>query len=91
MKLWRNQPDHDNWRKPFSNREKAGVYLGFSAMFATLIFSEWRSPKIPPFSGRYSWLFSSLYQLNNSFGILSIYILFATVLLVLGTFKWFEK
>lgn len=60
-------------------------------MFATLTFSEWHSPKIPPFSGRYSWLYSSLYQLNNSFGILSFYILFATVLLVLGTLKWFEK
>ncbi len=91
MKLWHNQPNQDNWRKPFSHREKAGLYFGFSVMFVVMTLSELHAPTIPPFSGRYSWLFSSLYQLNNNFGVLSFYILFALVFFVLGTSKWFEK
>jgi hypothetical protein len=36
MKLWRGQPDHDHWKRPFSSREKAWAYLGLAAVCAAL-------------------------------------------------------
>jgi hypothetical protein len=91
MKLWRGQPDHDNWRLPFSSREKAGMYLGISAMLLVLTLSELYTPSVPPFAGRYSWLHSTFYQLNSDFGIIGFYSLIALIIFIVGTLKWFEK
>ena len=91
MKLWRGQPDHNHWRKPFTNRQLANVWLGFSAFVILLALLEWRNPKLPPFSGRYSWLYSSLYNINNSSGILIFYIAIAVILMFFGISKWLKK
>lgn len=91
MKLWRGQPDHNYWRRPFNSREKAGVFLGLAGMCLTLALSELNSPSLPPFTGRYDWFHSLLYQLNSEFGIVSFYILTATIFLIIGVSKWFEK
>jgi hypothetical protein len=69
MKLWRGQPDHDHWRRPFSSTEKAVAWAGFGLCFLVLGAVNWLTPQAPPFSGKWSWLHSALYETFGPRGI----------------------
>jgi predicted membrane metal-binding protein len=91
MKLWRNQPDHDNWRKPFTSRERAYLWLGFSGVFCLLALSEWLHPQQPLFSGKLSWLYSLAYTNFGSMGIFGLMLVISVLLLIAGVFRWFDR
>src|SRR5262245_40946735 len=68
MKLWRGEPDHPYWKTPFSPKEKALVALGLGAGFLLLGAYDWLNPRVPPFSGRWSWVSSWAYYTLGTHG-----------------------
>jgi len=69
MKLFRGQPDHDHWRRPFTPTEKANAWAGIGAILLIMGVMKWLDPDVPPFTGRWSWLYRSLYEAFGPRGI----------------------
>lgn len=69
MKIFREQPDHEQWRNPFSPTEKAGAWAGLGLCFLMLGTMEWLTPPTPPFSGKWSGLYGPLYEAFSPRGI----------------------
>ncbi len=84
MKLFRGQPDHDSWRRPLTNREKASVWAGFGLIFLVLGISKWVSPDKPPFSGKWSWIYQSLYNSFGAHGIAVTFLLLGSLFLIVA-------
>jgi hypothetical protein len=88
MKHFRGQPDHDYWRSPFTPRETARIWWGFSVVFAVLTYVYWRSPSKPPFSGRFAWAESLVYANFGPIGIPLFMGIIAAVSFVAGFLFW---
>jgi hypothetical protein len=69
MKLFRGQPDHDHWRRPFTPTEKANAWAGVGALLLIMGGTRWLTPDVPPFTGKWSALHSSLYEAFGPRGI----------------------
>ena len=87
MKLWRGQPEHDHWRKPFTAKEKAFAWCGLSVLLAVLGAFEWLSPSQNPFSGKWAWLFTWAYALGPR-GPALVYFTLAGSLIVTAVRAW---
>jgi hypothetical protein len=62
MKLFRGQPDHDYWRRPFTPAEKANAWAGIGVLLLIMGGMKWITPDVPPFTGKWSWLYGPLYD-----------------------------
>lgn len=91
VKHWRGQPDHDHWRKPFTASERAWMWWGFSGFFGLLAVLDWLHPKQPPFSGKWSWLYSWAYSNFGSIGIVRLMLAVSAILFIAGFVCWFER
>lgn len=91
MKLWRGQPDHNHWKRPFTARERAVAWWGLAACFGLLALSDWVSPKQPPFSGKWGWLYSWAYSAFGPYGIVGLEAVVAGLLLAVGVAYWFRR
>lgn len=91
MKLWRGQPDHDHWRKPPTLKERAYFLWGMSAVALALGLSSLASPSSPPFTGKWSWVYTWAYATFGSTGPAIAWLGLAAVLAAGGTFAWLRK
>ena len=63
MKLFRGQPDHDHWKKPFNALERARFWWGLGAVSVALGLSYQTSGSpTPPFTGKWGWVNSLIYN-----------------------------
>lgn len=49
------------------------VWISLGTVSAFLAFTEWRTPSHPPFSGRWSWVNASIYQIFGEKGMVAAY------------------
>lgn len=69
MKVFRGQPDHNHWRRPFTPLELANVWAAIGALLLMVGVRKWFTPDVPPFTGKWRWLFGSLYKAFGPRGI----------------------
>jgi hypothetical protein len=67
------------------------VQAGLSLCAASLAVSELLAPSQPPFTGRRSWLYSSLHSQFGTFGIALFWLAICLVLLVLAFLSWHSR
>ena len=67
------------------------VQVGLSLCAASLAVSELLAPAQPPFTGRRSWLYSSLHSQFGIFGIAMFWLAVCLVLLVLAFLSWHSR
>lgn len=90
MKIFRGQPDHDHWRRPFSPTEKAAAWAGLGLCFVILGMSNWLTPPAPPFSGRWSWLYVSLHEAFGPRGVPLAMFAIGALFVVAAVFTWWK-
>lgn len=91
MKLFRGQPDHDHWRRPFTPTEKANAWAGIGAILLIMGGIKWLAPDVPPFTGRWSWLYLSLYEAFGLRGISVAMFLAGALFIVAAISTWFKE
>ncbi len=91
MKLWRGQPDHNHWKTPFTPKERALAQLGIGACFCLLALSDWISPKQPPFTGKWGWLYSWAHSNFGEFGAVWLELGIAMLLFALAGLSWLQR
>jgi hypothetical protein len=67
------------------------VYTGFAAVSAALGIASWLNPSNPPFTGRFSTVFTTVYANFGSHGIAYLWALIAVVLAVFALITWFSS
>jgi hypothetical protein len=90
MKLFRGQPDHDHWRKPFTVAEKAAAWAGFGLVFLVIGGLHWLAPPVPPFTGKWSWLEGVLYEEFGPPGIPVATLAAGALMFIGGLVTWWE-
>src|SRR5262245_37873252 len=88
MKLWRGEPDHPYWTSPFTPKEKALFWWGLGAGFLLLGVYDWLNPRVPPFTGRWSWVVSWAYYAPGTHGPAALQGGLGLLFVVLGCSQW---
>lgn len=91
MKLFRGQPDHDHWCKPFTPKEKANVWAGLGALLLIMGAMTWLTPDTPPFTGKWAWLYGSLHDAFGPHGIPGAMCLAGALFIVAAVRTWFKE
>ncbi|MDR0775356.1 MAG: hypothetical protein LBE81_01780 [Azonexus sp.] len=91
MKLFRGQPDHDYWRKPFTPTEKVNVWAGLGALSLLMGGMHWSNPPEPPFTGKWSWVYRPLYEAFGSQGIPAAELLVGALFIVAAAWTWLRE
>ena len=91
MKLFRGQPDHDHWRRPFTPTEKANAWAGIGVLFLIMGGMKWVAPDVPPFTGKWSWLRGPLYEALGPRGISVAMIVGGALFISAAIFTWLKK
>ena len=67
-----------------SDKEKAVFKLGLAAISFCLAWSEWLTPSVPPFMGKWAWTQKWAFEAMGPRGIIGIWMVLGTLMLALG-------
>ena len=68
----------------FSAKERAIAKLGLAFAAFCLAWTEWLTPSVPPFTGKWAWTKIWAFDLMGPHGIVGIWIALGTLMLALG-------
>ena len=71
-------------RAILSVKERAVFKLGLAAISLCLAWTEWLTPSVPPFTGKWAWTKIWAFDLMGPHGIVGIWIALGTLMLALG-------
>ena len=90
MKKESGQVENELVKKQFSILSTKEVVIGLLAFSAACFYMgwlEWSHPQNPPFTGKLAWLEKLLFATWGTTGIVCMWVVFALLMIVLGTVK----
>lgn len=67
------------------------MWWGLGACFLVSAYLDWSSPPLPPFTGKWSWLYSWAHTAIGMYGVASLEATIACVITVVGILNWVER